>query len=144
MAIQIQEEIKVFAKIHKSISMDGSMAYSPAASLISLCFKASMKAHFAHLQTHSYSEHKALDTFYTNIITLTDDYAESYQGKYGIIDTYPHIRLQTHCGLHIVETVRDWINENRMSCRDTPELQNSIDNIITLCNSTIYQITNLK
>ena len=36
-----------------------------------------------HLQTTSYAEHKALNKAYDSIAELTDDFTETYMGKYG-------------------------------------------------------------
>jgi hypothetical protein len=39
------------------------------------------QSHIFHLQTKSYSEHKALNDYYDNIVDLYDGLIESYQGK---------------------------------------------------------------
>jgi hypothetical protein len=46
------------------------------------------QVHIFHLQTKSYSEHKALQKYYEGIDALVDGVIESYQGKYGIITNY--------------------------------------------------------
>jgi hypothetical protein len=85
-----------------------------------------------------------LDTFYNSIIDLADGYAESYQGRYGIIKTFPEMRIDFVSCIEIIKTTRDWIDMNRVNCGSFSELQNSIDNIVELCNSTLYKLTNLK
>ena len=140
----VREEIQIFDIKMKSLFIDDTKDFSTASILIALCFESRTKAHFAHLQTKSYAEHKALDDFYNEIIELTDEFAESYQGRFGIIDAYPDINLSCTCGLHIIETVRDWLDANRSTCGSYPELQNVIDDIVELCNDTIYKLTNLK
>ena len=115
-----------------------------ASTLIALCFESRNKAHIAHLQTKSYSEHKALDDYYNEIILLADAFAESYEGRCGVIDYFPEIKINATSGLRIVQTVRDWIDKNRDTCGEFSELQNAIDDIVTLCNSTIYKLVNLK
>ena len=117
---------------------------SSGASLIALCFESRTKAHYAHLQTKSFSEHKALDDYYNSIIDLTDGFAESYQGRYGIITSYPEIKITFSSCVEIIETTRDWIDANRSNCGSFSELQNAIDSIVELCNDTIYKLTNLK
>ena len=117
---------------------------SSGASLIALCFESRTKAHYAHLQTKSYSEHKALDDYYNSIIDLTDEYAESYQGRFGIITSYPEIKITFSSCVEIIKTTRDWIDENRSDCGSFSELQNAIDDIVELCNDTIYKLTSLS
>ena len=46
------------------------------------------QAHVFHLQTVSYTSHKALNEYYEKIIDIVDRYAEVYQGKYGVIRGY--------------------------------------------------------
>jgi len=116
---------------------------SSAGALIALCFESRTKAHIAHLQTKSYSEHKALDTFYNSIIDLTDGFAESYQGRFGIIKNYPEMRIDYTDCVDIIKTLRDWIDVNRVNCGAFSELQNTIDTIVELCNDTIYKLSNL-
>ena len=43
-------------------------------------------AHRYHLSTKSYSQHKALQHFYEDILDLTDDLAEMVQGAHGILE----------------------------------------------------------
>jgi len=126
------------------LEFDNSEDYSADSILIALCFESRTKSHIAHLQTKSYAEHKALDEFYHQIIELTDAFAESYQGLYGIIEHFPDVEIKCDDGLRIVEITREWIDKNRDMCGSFSELQNAIDNIVSLCNSTIYKITNLK
>ena len=128
------------------IKHNGVMA-SPAATLIALCFESRTKTHFTHLHTLSYSKHKALEDYYNSIIPLTDTFAESYQGRYNLIVAYPDARInsasEVNVGLQVVTMLRDWIDQNRKLCGEFSELQNVIDGIVDLCNSTIYKLTNL-
>lgn len=57
--------------------------------LLSLLFHSRTQAHILHLQTDSYSAHKALNKYYDGIVDLVDKYAETYQGIYGIVKGYP-------------------------------------------------------
>ena len=40
-------------------------------------------AHLAHWKTKSYAEHKALNTFYDELLELIDGFVEQYQGYTG-------------------------------------------------------------
>lgn len=113
--------------------------------LVALCFDARTKAHFAHLQATSYAVHIALNEFYDNIIDLTDSFAESYQGRFGIISNYhTGTKLLNEDGHEMIKELREWIDVNRYQCGNHSELQNEIDSILTQCNSTIYKLTNLS
>ena len=144
MAVQIVEEFS-YVRGHTVISFDRtSRECSKAAILTALCFKASVKTHFSHLKTSSYSEHKAFDHFYKEIVELGDNFAETYQGRFGKIDEYPWIRLDTHCGKHVIETLAQWIEDNRRYFDDELDLQTIISDVLALCNKTIYKLENLK
>ena len=55
------------------------------ADFVGTLFLARDVAHSTHLNTRSYSKHKALQKFYNGIVDVTDKFAEAYQGKYGLI-----------------------------------------------------------
>ena len=57
----------------------------PVAGLIAKLFEARDFAHHAHLQTKSYSQHKALGGFYEDVVGLADTFFETYSGKYGLV-----------------------------------------------------------
>lgn len=112
--------------------------------LVALCFEARTKVHIAHLQTTSYAQHIALNEFYDAIVGLADGFAESYQGRYGIIKKLPVTNLLNDAsGLSVIDSLRVWIDYNRHLCGTQSELQNDIDAIVSQCNSTIYKLTNL-
>jgi len=117
---------------------------SPPSILVALCFESRTKIHMAHLQTSSYSQHKALEDYYTSIIPAADKFAEAYQGRYNVIDSYPDVLINSIDGLQIVKVVRDWIDQNRKTCGDFSELQNIIDDITGICDSTTYKLAHLK
>ena len=52
---------------------------------IGMLFLARDVAHSVHLNTRSYSKHMALNTFYESIVDLADGFAETYQGRNGLI-----------------------------------------------------------
>jgi DNA-binding ferritin-like protein len=99
--------------------------------------------HSVHLNTRSYSKHKALQKFYEGIIELADDFAEAYQGRHGLIGP---ISLQSarktanvmeflQDSLKAVEQMRYEVCEKT----DTP-IQNIIDEIVGLYLSTLYKL----
>lgn len=124
---------------------------SPAAQLVSLCFELRDLAHVAHLQVSgpgSYARHMALSEFYEGIVGIADSFAESYQGRYGILQVYPTKDITlTHAGNDIsgmIQAFRSWVDQNRKECGSDSELQNEIDNIQTLNNRTLYKLLNLQ
>jgi hypothetical protein len=98
--------------------------------------------HIAHLQTTSYSEHKALDTYYTDIIGLTDDIIESYFGTIGKrlnfkIPASEYMNARTH-----LIYMKDYMMKHRgVFGMENTHLQNSIDEVLSLITSTLYQLT---
>jgi DNA-binding ferritin-like protein len=112
--------------------------------LIALCFEARTKAHMAHLQTKSYATHKALNEYYDGIVGIADSLAEAFQGREGIITVYPLVHLDAKNPIKLVEEVRSWVDENRKACSTYSEIQNIIDELQDLNNSTIYKLKNLS
>ena len=110
--------------------------------LVSRCFQARTDAHIAHLTTRSYAAHKALNEFYDEIIDLADAFAEAAQGRGGVLLVYP---VCAPHGTHkdpssAVLELREWIDDNRADCCDESELQNLIDEIVGLCDGTLYKL----
>lgn len=124
------------------------MANSPRvlAELKTRCFHARNEAHSAHLMTTSYAQHMALNTFYDEIIDLVDGLFESYQGVYGLVEDKPNLTLSSPGMVPLLVQLRKWIMENRdrIGIPDDTELQNDIDGIVTLINSTLYKLRFLK
>lgn len=98
------------------------------------------QSHYLHLMTGSYAEHMALGEFYDAIIPLTDSFMESFIGKFGKLSK----TMPTDTKYLTVSELRDWIETNRTKLTDCSELQNIIDEFISLCNSIQYKLENLK
>lgn len=123
---------------------DPIAARAKGAELFARCRAASTAAHFAHLLTSSYATHIALNTFYDDIIGLADSVAEGLIGRYGKFDSFPNVREASTDGLTIVGNLTKWIESNRALITDASEIQNDIDAILSLCNSTAYKLRELK
>lgn len=107
-------------------------------------FDARTSTHIQHLQSNSFAVHMALAGFYNGIIGLTDGIVESWQGIYGEILQYPApgpIQLDSMATL---TGLRQWIQANRYTMCDESEIQNDIDTVLSLINSTIYKLKFLK
>jgi len=115
--------------------------------MISLLFHSQIQTHTLHLQTQSYAEHKALNDYYDGIGGLVDSIVESYQGKYGIIKGYKSYPLMTYSSTETtakyLKNLCDKVTKLRKCCDDS-WIQNEIDNVCTLLNSTLYKLRFLK
>lgn len=100
--------------------------------------------HFAHLSIDSYSEHQALSEFYTDIIGEIDTFCESYIGLYGKFITLPPIQPEMKIAEVAIAEFRAWIGSNRELISDDSSIQNIIDEIVELCNTTIYKLQKLS
>jgi len=115
---------------------------------ISTLFSSRTQAHVFHLQTDSFAAHKALNDYYDEIVGITDGIVESYQGKYGIISGYGNIVLQEfqNCEGVILyfETLCMYVEKSRQMLPQDTYIQNQIDEVVALINSTIYKLRFLK
>ena len=105
---------------------------------------AATNTHILHLQTKSYSEHQALGAFYDSIVELTDGLIESYQGKHGLVQYPVEYAKPASTGLLELTSLSAYITINRDVVGNDSELQNEVDSIMNLINSTIYKLTFLK
>ncbi|CAB4202306.1 hypothetical protein UFOVP1366_17 [uncultured Caudovirales phage] len=113
------------------------------ADFVGMLFLARDVTHSAHLNTRSYAKHKTLQKFYANLIDLADNFAEAYQGKYGLIGPISLMSAKkTNNVVDFLEGQVDDIMEMRYKVVDkecTP-LQNIIDEILGLYYSTLYKL----
>ena len=105
------------------------------------------QVHVFHLQTTSYSEHKALQGFYEGIDALVDGLVESYQGKHGLIKNYKTFDMSDYKSngqlLSYFKDLLKIISDNRDSVKES-YIQNQIDTVEELINSTVYKLKFLK
>ena len=111
-----------------------------AALFVATLLHSATVTHLQHLQTKSYAAHKALQKYYESIPDLVDDFAESYQGEYGLITDYPPDRHNATDPKAYMDRLADFVSEIRTVLpKDTP-LQNTVDEIMSLINSTRYKL----
>lgn len=119
-----------------------------AAELIAIMFLGRELAHREHLKVTgpgSFAKHKALGEFYEGIVDLADKFAETYQGKYGIIDDIP--LLENEFAGNINEVLRqqvEWIDANRDEVTEYRPLQNIIDEVCGFYYGKLYLLDNLE
>jgi len=100
--------------------------------------------HFFHFTTDSYSRHKALQKYYEAIVDLTDSFAESHAGIYSKFTTFPNVYHQPKDPLRYMESLQNFVKEARQDLPQDSELQNIIDEIADLINTTTYKLKFLK
>ena len=100
-------------------------------------------AHVYHWQTTSYSAHKALGKFYPKIVELADSLAESYQGRYSTrMNKFPdELHQPKETPTEYLTQLKSFVQEAREEIPQDTELQNIVDEIADLINSTLYLLT---
>ena len=113
------------------------------ADFMGMLFLARDVSHSVHLNTRSYSKHVALNIFYELIVGAADDFAESYQGRHGLIG--PISLMSAKKTANIIEFLEDQLKEIEAARYDIVEqsdtsLQQLIDNIIEIYLRTVYKL----
>ena len=103
-------------------------------------------AHILHLSTLSFSEHKALETFYTEIGDHVDNFVEAFQGKYGLLTKYSSDFMLADSPLVYLNYLKDEVATLRRADKfpQDSELQNIVDETASLIDSTLYKLRFLK
>lgn len=122
-----------------------------ANAFISKLFHARIQTHIFHLQVQgegSYAAHKALDDFYNDIVDITDELVETYQGKYGIIYDYALAPMENfksvdNC-VQYLSSLHAYIDEKKSSIFKDSDLLNIIDEAKSLIKSTLYKMRFLE
>ena len=100
-------------------------------------------AHILHFQSLSYSQHMALGAYYDEVSDLVDGFVEAFQGKYGLLTKY---QSDYHLPDNNPVTYLTYLKEEVATLRRTSgfpqdsELQNEVDTIANLINSTLYKL----
>lgn len=102
-------------------------------------------AHILHLQSKSYAEHKALGSYYDDLGDLVDSVVEQYQGLEARILNYPiEYRPPADTAIAELEYMLEYVRVYRGAMGDDSAVQNSIDEIAALMQSTLYKLRFLK
>jgi DNA-binding ferritin-like protein len=120
--------------------------------LVSMLFHSVTQAHVFHLRAKgfgSYSAHKALQTYYEDIVDLIDELTEGYQGKKGLIEFKAVKGLDNDASLENVvsyfESLAKFVeNERKSEKLNISFIQNEIDNVEKLIYSTLYKLRKLQ
>jgi high-affinity Fe2+/Pb2+ permease len=115
--------------------------------MVSILLHSQTQVHIFHLQTKSYAEHKALQKYYEGIDALVDGIIESYQGKYDVITQYNSVKNVDYKSneqvIKYFKTLDGMIEKNRKEVKES-FIQNQIDTVQELINSTVYKLRFLK
>ena len=109
--------------------------------------QATVEAWKEHLKTDKYSKHIALNDFYEDIVELVDTLIEDYMGIYGKVSDYKNIMTTEKIGaVEYLESLREMCKEadDLFDEDDDSELLSDIDNILSLIDSTLYKLKELK
>lgn len=103
-------------------------------------------AHILHFRAPTLSIHKALGEYYEEVGDLLDSFVESFQGKYGLLTKYTADYSLPVEALEYMHQLKDQTEELRRmkGFPQDSELQNEVDSIANLINTTIYKLTYLK
>lgn len=119
--------------------------------LLSMLMHSRTQSHVFHLRIspNGYAAHKALQTYYEDIIGLIDGIAEGYQGMNGLIEFKPVKGIDNDADkdniISYFEDLVKFVHIERMKpeLKDISFIQNEIDNVEKLIYSTLYKLKNL-
>ena len=103
--------------------------------------------HIMHWQTESYAAHQALGEYYSEIPEAIDAVIEAYQGKTGIILRGFPIEMESYeqmTPLAYMEYLSMELTEGRTLFGTDSEIQNLVDAIADLIDSTMYKLRRFK
>jgi hypothetical protein len=114
--------------------------------LILKLFEARQAAHIAHLSTSSFSQHMALESFYSELLELVDELVEVYQGEFGLITLEKGLPAPNESDFaSYLRTLAKYLKTSNQNLADSYSYySNIIDEIIALTFRTVYKLENLK
>ena len=101
-------------------------------------------AHKEHLQTDSFSAHKALNEYYDGILPLVDGLVESYQGKYAKIEIADWNTDSKQPIIPYFESLLSYIDKNKDKAFTDSSLLNQVDEIKAMVQGTLYKLKELN
>ena len=99
--------------------------------------------HMLHLATYSHAQHLALGAFYSAVGDLIDGFVEAYQGKYANRVSYVAGFYMPTAPVDYLLYLKDEVATLRVAngFPQDSELQNITDEIASLIDGTLYQLT---
>ena len=115
--------------------------------LVMCLLNSAIVTHIMHWQTESYAAHQALGEYYSEIPEAIDAVIEAYQGKTGIILRSFPVETEVYedmIPLVYMEYLSQKLTDNRALFGVDPEIQNLVDAIADLIDSTMYKLRRFK
>jgi DNA-binding ferritin-like protein len=148
----VETPVDMSIQAPSTVSEAPQVQQSEPAKFVSKLFESREMAHVYHLQITgegSYAGHKALDKYYNGILDFIDEFVETYQGQYNIIENYDVISTE---GTKSVDKIQyfidlaEFIKQTRKVAflEEDSHLQNIIDEVVGLIYRTLYKLKNLK
>lgn len=120
--------------------METAKQLENASRLLMVLLHSATITHVMHWKTDNYSVHKALAKYYTQIPDLTDALAESLFGKYSTITDFDDHFMMEDGPLGYLMEIQDYVESQRKVIPQDSEIQNSVDTVMELLNTTIYKL----
>lgn len=144
-----QKAIQVGQAAHASGFQEEQQMQNIVGEFVGTLLHSATITHFMHLQAQgegSFAKHTALGEYYDEIVELTDSLAEAIQGCTGeLIAPYPPMFGNPEVeALEYLKSIREYVYTNRDAISEYSNIQNEIDSIMTLLDSTIYKLTFLR
>ena len=120
--------------------MEKAKELENASRLLMVLLHSATIAHVLHWKTTSYSAHKALGKYYAQIPDLVDSLAESMFGKYSTITDFEDHFMMEYDPLQYLTEIQDYVTSQRKIIAQDSEIQNAVDSIMDLLNTTVYKL----
>jgi DNA-binding ferritin-like protein len=96
--------------------------------------------HWTAQEEGSFSAHLALGDYYDEIGDRVDGLVESFQGRYGIIGGFrPFTPFREY-----FTALRKYVETNRFNFTQDTYIQNQVDEVVALIETTLYKTKNLR
>lgn len=118
------------------------------AQLISTLLASRTQAHIFHWQVQgvgSDAAHRALGAYYDEIVEHFDGLVESFQGRYGIQKGYTSPASFKEDGQYVMyfEALSKYVETIRTKIPQDSYIQNQVDEVVDLIETTKYKLINL-
>ena len=99
-----------------------------------------------HLETSKYSDHKALNDYYDDIVDAVDKLIEDYQGIYGKLGDLKNTMSTTiNDPIGYLSDLKKFVKTGRNDLikEDDTEIWSDIDEVLSIIDSTLYKLKEL-
>ena len=92
----------------------------------------------------SYATHIALGDFYDGLADKLDEYVESYQGQFGIINGITIPSASVEIGWTWIKSFAEMLEKEKAICCVNSHLSNIVDEMKSMTYRTLYKLENLQ